>query len=72
MNEAERLLTVQEAAELLRVPVSWIYDRTRRDAIPLVRLGKYTRLPLSALLRWVDQGCPEQCKEAVRDAEQHI
>ncbi len=30
----ERLLTPEEAAELLRVPVSWMYQHTRRRSGP--------------------------------------
>ena len=36
-----RLFTIQEAAEVLRIPISWLYERTRRNAIPCRRLGKY-------------------------------
>ena len=38
-----RLFTIQEAAETLRIPISWLYERTRRNAIPCRRLGKYVR-----------------------------
>jgi excisionase family DNA binding protein len=41
--EPEALLTAQEVAELLNVPVSWVYKRTGNravDALPVVRLGK--------------------------------
>lgn len=47
-------LTPQQAADLLQVPLSFIYDRTRRNAIPLKRIGKYVRLPRQLLLDWVD------------------
>lgn len=41
---ASRLLyTVQEAAAKLNVPPSWLYARTRTNAIPFRRLGKYIR-----------------------------
>jgi excisionase family DNA binding protein len=42
----EKLLTVGEVAELLKVPRSWIYERTRRDGpeiIPHFKVGKYLR-----------------------------
>ena len=45
-TEAERLLTVQEVAELLRVPASWVYERTRRRGdqhLPHIKMGKYVR-----------------------------
>jgi len=39
------LITVQELAEILNVPVSWIYQRTSmgQEAIPHVKIGKYVR-----------------------------
>ena len=58
MEVSKELLTVQEAADLLRVPVSWVYDRTRRGAIPVRRLGnRLVRIPRQELLDWVDNGC---------------
>jgi hypothetical protein len=39
----DELLTVRDVAEILRVPVSWVYDRTRKrslDRLPGIRLGK--------------------------------
>ena len=38
-----RLFTIREAAEALRIPISWLYERTRRNAIPCRRIGKYVR-----------------------------
>jgi excisionase family DNA binding protein len=48
-------LTVQEAAELLRVPVSWLYERTRANSIPHVKLGKYLRFDRDGLTTWIDE-----------------
>ena len=42
-REEGHLLTVQEVADLLRVPVSWVYGHTRkrsRERIPGYRVGK--------------------------------
>ncbi len=36
-------MTVDEAAERLGVKRSWIYERTRRKAIPHRKLGKFVR-----------------------------
>ena len=36
-------LTVDEAAERLGVKRSWIYERTRHNAIPHRKLGKFVR-----------------------------
>ena len=42
-DDAVRLFTIKEAAEVLRIPISWLYERTRRNAIPCRRIGKYVR-----------------------------
>jgi excisionase family DNA binding protein len=53
----DNLLTVDEAAARLRVPVSWIYERTRMNAMPgLVRIGKYVRISESALDVFIAEG----------------
>ena len=47
--QPEALLTVHEVAELLRVPVSWVYERTRRrgmERLPHIKIGKYLRFRL--------------------------
>jgi excisionase family DNA binding protein len=53
-----RLLTIEEVAELLSVPVSWVYGRTRRRAInriPGFRLGKYWRFRETDVLAWIER-----------------
>ncbi len=55
---ARTLLTVEEVAELLRVPLSWVYERTRNrsvDRIPGFRLGKYWRFREADVLAWLDR-----------------
>lgn len=52
------LLTVEEVAELLKVPVSWVYDRTRSrgmNRIPGFRLGKYWRFQEAEVLAWLER-----------------
>lgn len=49
------VLTVREVAERLRVPASWIYDRTRRrgsDRIPHRKMGKYLRFLAAEVDEW--------------------
>ena len=51
-----RLLTVHEVADLLQVPVSWVYGRTRKrsaERLPGYRLGKYWRFEKAEVLDWV-------------------
>jgi excisionase family DNA binding protein len=55
--ERNELLTIKEVAALLRVPVSWVYDRTRKrslDRLPGIRLGKYWRFREAEVLAWVE------------------
>jgi excisionase family DNA binding protein len=50
------LLTVHEVAELLRVPVSWVYERTRRRGdgqLPHLKLGKYLRFEESSVTEFI-------------------
>lgn len=49
----EPLLTVPELAERLRVPVSWIYQRTgkaAREKLPHIRAGRHIRFDLHEVL----------------------
>jgi excisionase family DNA binding protein len=50
------LLTVQQVADLLQVPVSWVYGRLRKrslEKLPGYRLGKYWRFNREEILEWV-------------------
>ena len=44
------LYDVAEAAQRLGVKPSWLYERTRRNALPCRRLGKYVRFSDADLL----------------------
>ena len=37
------MYTVAQAAQLLGLPITWIYERTRTSAIPHHKFGKYIR-----------------------------
>ncbi len=53
----QRLLSVPEVAELLKMRPSWIYERCRRrklDQIPHFKLGKYLRFSEQAVLKWLE------------------
>lgn len=45
-------LTIDEAAALIRVPKSWLYERTRTNAVPHIKLGKYLRFDQQEFLAW--------------------
>ena len=53
-----RLLTIQQVADLLQVPPSWIYGHTRErsaDRIPGFRLGKYWRFEKADVESWLER-----------------
>ena len=56
LEAAERLLTVEEAAKVLRVTAKWLYERTRRNAISHHRFGKYIRFTKSDLHQIIVRG----------------
>jgi len=51
----EPLLDADEAAELLHVPRSTIYELVRSRRLPHVRLGRSLRFTREQLARWVDE-----------------
>jgi excisionase family DNA binding protein len=53
------LLTVEQAAEYLQVPVSWIYDRTRKGDIPMRKVGRHCRFPRAEFLLWIERLNPK-------------
>jgi excisionase family DNA binding protein len=51
-----QLLTVGQMAEVLQVPKSWLYGKTRfrgPGSIPRVQVGKYLRFEREAVLLWL-------------------
>jgi excisionase family DNA binding protein len=54
--EPKRLLTVEQMAELLQVPRFWIYQRTRTNAIPCIRLGRHLRFDPDEVLAFFRGG----------------
>jgi excisionase family DNA binding protein len=64
----DKLLTAEEVAELLNVPIGWVREHTRSGAIPCVLLGRYRRYVLEDVLAWVESlksgGGPQLRKHA--------
>ena len=57
MDDSTPLLTVAEAAELLRVHSNHVYELIRRGELPHVRLGRVIRLPRHRLEQWIEEQC---------------
>jgi predicted DNA-binding transcriptional regulator AlpA len=53
------LYTVSQVSVILQLPETWIYERTRKHAIPHRKLGKYVRFTdsdLSAIIQMCSRG----------------
>ena len=58
------LLTVREVAQLLKVPVSWVYDHARADChnpLPHIKVGKYLRFLASDIVGYLDEMRRRNC-----------
>lgn len=58
----EEILTPQEMAARLKVPVSWLYEQTRHrgrlrssDPLPHRKMGRYLRFISGEVLEWLDR-----------------
>jgi len=50
------ILTPEEVAARLKVPESWVYEKTRarcRNPMPCLRLGRYIRFDWNAVITWL-------------------
>ena len=68
MTSDPDLLTVREAARLLRVGKNLAYELVQRGEIPSLRLGRQIRVPRAALVAWIDEQCRPTTPEAARPA----
>ncbi len=53
----QELLTIDELAEKLKLPKSWLYSRTREigpNAIPRLKIGKYLRFRMEEVMAWIE------------------
>ncbi len=51
----ERLLLPTEAAEILAVRPSWVYDAVRARRLPCVRVGRHIRFTRAMLEQWMTE-----------------
>jgi excisionase family DNA binding protein len=52
MDEQKHLFTPEEVAAHFRVPVSWVYRKTRERSIPFLKVGRYCRFEMAAVEEW--------------------
>jgi excisionase family DNA binding protein len=60
MDNRTEISTPEEVAARLKVPVSWVYRRTRDRSIPFMKVGRYCRFEMAVVEEWAR-------KNAVRD-----
>ncbi len=53
MSLAEPLLKADQAAALLSVKTSWIYEAVRAGALPCIRVGRHIRFTRPLLEEWL-------------------
>ena len=54
----KKLIGVNELAEILGVPPSWVYSRSREtgpDSIPRLKVGKYVKFELGKVMDWLKE-----------------
>lgn len=61
------LLTVPEAAKLLRISRNLAYELVTRNELPAVRLGRIIRIPRAALDDWIANRAGSSLTDASRD-----
>ncbi|MFZ0135544.1 MAG: helix-turn-helix domain-containing protein [Candidatus Sulfotelmatobacter sp.] len=57
-EKLHELMTVDEIAAFLNVPVSWVYERTRRrgiERLPHLKMGKYLRFSIPEIKVWLQK-----------------
>ena len=54
----QKLIGVNELSEILGVPPSWIYARSRETgpgSIPRLKVGKYVKFELDRVMDWIKE-----------------
>jgi excisionase family DNA binding protein len=67
MLQPQEILTPAEVASRLKVPETWVYEKTRKrcgHALPCFRIGRYLRFSWPAVSAWVESTQPGKRKGA--------
>lgn len=54
LQNAPDILTVPEAAKLLRVGISKLYELVREDDLPAIRTGRSIGIPRAAISKFIE------------------
>ena len=69
---ADQLLTIQQAAELLTLSVPTIYGLVSRAEIPCMKKGKRLYFSKQELTRWIKSGRKQTTSEIAETASKYI
>ncbi|MBU3948865.1 MAG: helix-turn-helix domain-containing protein [Proteobacteria bacterium] len=60
----QELLTIEEMAQRLKVPKSWLYTRTRIKGgdFPVIRVGKYCRFDVAEVMAFIKKESEKDLK----------
>jgi len=53
VRERHPLLKVEELADELNVPTTWVYKKSAEGSLPSVRVGRYLRFDLDEVMAWL-------------------
>lgn len=68
-NPTKELLTIQEAAEFLRLSVATLYTMNSRNQIPMTKVSGKVYYRRSALLEWLKSGDRKTKAQQQREVE---
>jgi excisionase family DNA binding protein len=72
MLDPENILTPQELADRLKVPLSWVFEKTRarcRNQIPCLRIGRYVRFDWTAVVTWLKSNGIDEAGRSLQQRE---
>ncbi|MEK4883436.1 helix-turn-helix domain-containing protein [Bacillus sp. FSL W8-0223] len=55
VQEQAKLLKVDEAAKILKMGKSSVYELARHSDFPAIRDGRKVRIPYTALMQWIEK-----------------
>ena len=70
-QETDRLLTIEEAGQLIRLSVATIYGLVSRSEIPVSKKGKRLYFSKRELIEWAKSGRKKTVSEISAEAENH-
>ena len=71
-EQPEKLLTIQEAAQLLKLSVPTIYSKVSKRELPVMKRGKRLYFSSTELMEYIKQGRKKSNAEIEQEAETYL